>query len=60
MYFIFMWGLFSRSAHEAAHRKADERGNKLRWPWEKLLNSGVDESVDPAAVDGSLDTAENR
>lgn len=31
-----------RSSHEIAHKNADEKGTKLRWPWEKLCNSGTD------------------
>ena len=27
--------LFTRTAHEASHERAEERLNKMKWPWER-------------------------
>jgi len=34
------------SAHNLAHARSENRMNDRRWPWEKLVNSGMDESLD--------------
>jgi len=38
-----VYSVAGRSAHELAHKHADERGAKMRWPWEKLVNTGNDD-----------------
>ncbi|XP_071477073.1 doublecortin domain-containing protein 1-like [Diadema antillarum] len=45
------------SAHQKAHMIADQRHEGLKWPWEKVLNIGLDEVTDAnqggaEAVDG--------
>ena len=31
------------SSHEKSHAKAEHRHEGLKWPWEKVLNVGLDE-----------------
>ena len=35
------------TAHDRAHRLAEQRLNNLKWPWERLVNTGNDN--DPEA-----------
>ena len=32
-----------RTAHEQAHMRAEQRLNNLKWPWERIMNGGVDD-----------------
>lgn len=34
------------SAHQKAHMIADQKQEGLKWPWEKVLNIGLDEVSD--------------
>ena len=34
--------LIVRSSHEASHKHADERGSKVRYPWEKTARNDAD------------------
>ncbi|XP_052066407.1 doublecortin domain-containing protein 1-like isoform X1 [Mytilus californianus] len=34
------------TAHDRAHRLADQRLNNLKWPWERLVNTGNDDDDD--------------
>ncbi|XP_076116553.1 doublecortin domain-containing protein 1-like isoform X1 [Mytilus galloprovincialis] len=34
------------TAHDRAHRLADQRLNNLKWPWERLVNAGNDDDDD--------------
>ena len=36
----------SRTAHEKAHKYAEERLERLKWPWERVVNGGYDEESD--------------
>ena len=36
----------SSTAHEVAHMRADERLNRRRWPWERIVNGEFDDDVD--------------
>lgn len=31
-----------RTAHEIAHQRAEERLNRLKWPWERIENGGFE------------------
>ena len=35
-----------RSAHEKSHQWAEERLNRLKWPWERVLNPDLDTQED--------------
>jgi hypothetical protein len=35
-----------RTAHEIAHQRAEERLNRLKWPWERIENGGFDNVED--------------
>ena len=38
------------TAHDRAHRLAEQRLNNLKWPWERLVNTGNDnDDNDPEA-----------
>ena len=36
-----------RTAHEKSHQRADDRLNRLKWPWEREEDGGVDDAMDP-------------
>ena len=46
------WPCGSSTSHEIAHARADERLNRRRWPWERIVNGEFDDVID--ANDESL------
>ena len=36
-----------RTAHEHSHERADERHEKLKWPWERIINQELESEPDP-------------
>ena len=38
--------LVFRTAHELSHERSDERRERLKWPWERIINKDIDSEPD--------------
>ena len=48
---------FLCSAHERAHMMSEQRAEGLRWPWERVLNVGLDEVMEVNQESSNEETA---
>ena len=36
-----------RTAHDRSHQNANDRMEKLKWPWERIINRSIEDEADP-------------